>query len=69
SEIRSASGINLSASQRRNQKSGLPDVNSSFLDAVELKAADWDETPNVNAPDFPQDGTWKVKTENLQKLP
>jgi hypothetical protein len=44
-------------------------VNSSFLAAVALMAAGWDGAPNINAPGFPQDGTWKVKSEGLVKLP
>jgi len=44
-------------------------VNSSFLAAVGLMAAGWDDAPSINAPGFPQDGTWKVKVENMQKLP
>lgn len=44
-------------------------VNSSFLAAVALMAAGWDGAPAINAPGFPQDGTWQVKVENLQKLP
>lgn len=44
-------------------------VNSSFLSAIALMAAGWDGAPKVNAPGFPQDGTWKVKCEGLQPLP
>jgi len=44
-------------------------VNSSFLAAVGLMAAGWDGAPSIDAPGFPQDGTWKVSVENLQKLP
>jgi len=44
-------------------------VNSSFLSAVALMAAGWDGAPKVNAPGFPQDGSWKVKWEGLEKLP
>jgi hypothetical protein len=44
-------------------------VNSSFLAAVALMAAGWDDAPAIWAPGFPQDGTWKVRVENLQKLP
>jgi hypothetical protein len=44
-------------------------VNSSFLSAVALMAAGWDGAPNINAPGFPQDGTWNVKWEGLNPLP
>jgi hypothetical protein len=44
-------------------------VNSSFLSAIALMAAGWDGAPTVNAPGFPQDGSWKVKWEGLQPLP
>jgi hypothetical protein len=44
-------------------------VNASFLEAIGLMAAGWDGGPDEVAPGFPQDGTWNVKTENLQKLP
>lgn len=44
-------------------------VNSSFLAAIGLMAGGWDDAPKINAPGFPQDGTWHVKVENLQKLP
>ncbi|WP_159518086.1 glycoside hydrolase family 65 protein [Sunxiuqinia indica] len=44
-------------------------VNGSFLAAIGLMAGGWDGAPDVHAPGFPKDGTWKVKTENLQKLP
>jgi len=44
-------------------------VNSSFLAAVALMAAGWGDAPTINAPGFPQDGTWQVNVENLQKLP
>ena len=40
-----------------------------FLEAIGLMAAGWDGAPEENAPGFPQDGTWKVRVENLQKLP
>lgn len=44
-------------------------VNSSFMAAVGMMAAGWDDGPNINAPGFPQDGSWKVKVENMLKLP
>ncbi len=44
-------------------------VNSSFLAAIGLMAAGWDGAPEINAPGFPQDGTWNVTVENMQILP
>jgi hypothetical protein len=32
-------------------------------------AAGWDNGPEMNAPGFPQDGSWHIKVENLNKLP
>jgi len=58
--------------QRAKEPLGCPaylPVNSSFLSAVALMAAGWDGAPHVNAPGFPQDGTWKVKWEGLEPLP
>jgi len=51
-----------------NNPAYLP-VNSSFLAAIGLMAGGWDTAPEINAPGFPQDGTWKVRVENLNKLP
>ena len=44
-------------------------VNSAFLAAVGLMAAGWDGAPDVHAPGFPQDGTWQVRVEGLNKMP
>lgn len=44
-------------------------VNGSFLAAVGLMAGGWDDAPDKNAPGFPDDGSWNVRVENLQKLP
>jgi hypothetical protein len=44
-------------------------VNASLLDAVGLMAAGWDGAPQINAPGFPQDGTWTVKSEGLNRMP
>lgn len=44
-------------------------VNAALLDAVGLMAAGWDGAPAVNAPGFPQDGTWKVRAEGLNRMP
>jgi hypothetical protein len=44
-------------------------VNSSLLAAAGLMAAGWDGAPKVNAPGFPQDGTWTVRAEGLNPMP
>lgn len=51
-----------------NNPAYLP-VNSAFLAAIGLMAGGWDGAPEVNAPGFPKDGKWNVRSENLQKLP
>lgn len=58
--------------QRPKEPLGCPaylPVNSSFLAAVALMVAGWDDAPKINAPGFPQDGSWDVRVENLNKLP
>lgn len=58
--------------QRPKEPLGCPaylPVNSSFLAAVALMAAGWDGAPRINAPGFPEDGSWDVRVENLNKLP
>ena len=44
-------------------------ANSAFLAAAALMAGGWEGAPNITAPGFPQDGTWHVRAENLNKLP
>ncbi|WP_207423134.1 hypothetical protein [Desertivirga brevis] len=44
-------------------------ANSAFLAAAGLMAAGWDGSGTTNAPGFPQDGTWKVRSENMNRLP
>jgi hypothetical protein len=44
-------------------------VNASLLDAVGLMAAGWDGAPAVPAPGFPQDGSWTVHAEGLNRMP
>jgi len=44
-------------------------ANASLLDAVGLMAAGWDAAPPIPAPGFPQDGTWKVRWEGLNRMP
>ncbi len=43
--------------------------NGGLLYATALMAAGWDSAPEVNAPGFPQDGSWTVKWEGLKKAP
>ena len=44
--------------------------NGGLLYAVAMMAAGWDGGPaNKNAPGFPDDGTWVVKWEGLNKSP
>jgi len=44
-------------------------VNSSLLVAVALMAAGWDDGPDVTAPGVPQDGSWQVRWEGLNRMP
>lgn len=62
------SGYVLRPKEGINNPAYLP-VNSSFLAAIGLMAGGWDNSPEINAPGFPQDGKWQVKVENIQKLP
>lgn len=43
--------------------------NGGLLYAVAMMAAGWDGAPERPAPGFPNDGTWSVKWEGLQKAP
>ncbi len=43
--------------------------NGALLSAVAMMAAGWDGAPTMNAPGFPKDGTWKVRSEGLHPLP
>ena len=43
--------------------------NGGLLTAVAMMAAGWHDAPDMNAPGFPQDGSWKVRWENLHRLP
>jgi len=43
--------------------------NGGLLAAVAMMAAGWDGAPDVDAPGFPKDGNWVVKTEGLHPLP
>lgn len=50
--------------QRPNLPLYLPG-NGGLLYAIALMAAGWKNAPAKNAPGFPDDGSWKVKAENL----
>jgi len=54
--------------QNKSLKIYLPG-NGALLTAVAMMCAGWDGSPEVNAPGFPQDGTWNVKWEGLKKIP
>ena len=43
--------------------------NGSLLSAVAMMAGGWDGAPKRNAPGFPDNGQWVVKSEGLQPLP
>lgn len=43
--------------------------NGALLSAVAMMAAGWDGAPTHDAPGFPRDGTWAVRSEGLHPLP
>ncbi len=43
--------------------------NGALLAAVAMMAGGWDGAPAGNAPGFPADGTWTVRSEGLRPLP
>jgi protein-glucosylgalactosylhydroxylysine glucosidase len=43
--------------------------NGGLLTATAMMAAGWDGAPEIHAPGFPQDGSWKVKYEGLSPMP
>ena len=43
--------------------------NGSLLAAVAMMAAGWDGAPTHDAPGFPRDGSWVVRSEGLHPLP
>ena len=43
--------------------------NGALLAAVAMMAAGWDGAPTKDAPGFPKDGTWVVRSEGLRPLP
>jgi hypothetical protein len=44
-------------------------VNASLLLAVGAMTGGWDGAPDKPAPGFPQDGTWVVRSEGLNRMP
>ncbi len=60
------------ASGHNRQREDLPIYlpgNGALLAAVAMMAAGWDGAPTMDAPGFPKDGTWKVRSEGLHPLP
>ncbi len=43
--------------------------NGGLLTAVAMMAAGWDGAPTKDAPGFPKDGKWKVRSEGLRPMP
>lgn len=43
--------------------------NGALLAAVAMMAAGWEDSPTKDAPGFPKDGTWVVRSEGLRVLP
>ena len=43
--------------------------NGALLSAVAMMAVGWDGAPSHDAPGFPHDGTWVVRSEGLHPLP
>ena len=43
--------------------------NGGLLTATAMMAAGWDGAPDRHAPGFPDDGKWKVRWENLRRMP
>lgn len=43
--------------------------NGGLLTAVAMMAAGWDGAPTKDAPGFPKDGKWKVRSEGLLPMP
>jgi hypothetical protein len=62
-QVRNAGG----PAPRREIAVYLP-ANGSFLSAVGLMIAGWDDSTE-DFPGFPKDGTWKIQAEGWQKLP
>jgi hypothetical protein len=43
--------------------------NGGLLWAVAMMAKGWDGAPHANAPGFPDDGSWTLRTEGLNQIP
>ncbi len=43
--------------------------NGGLLTAVAMMAAGWDGAPDIPNPGFPQDGSWNVRWEGLERMP
>jgi len=43
--------------------------NGGLLTAIAMMAAGWDGAPEIPAPGFPQDGSWIVEFEGLERMP
>jgi len=61
-------GLNGHVYQRANLTIYLP-ANGGLLYATALMAAGWDGAPKRNAPGFPDNGQWTVRSENLKVAP
>ncbi|MBS4208194.1 glycoside hydrolase family 65 [Bacillus sp. FJAT-50079] len=53
--------------QHANLTAYLPG-NGGLLTAVAMMACGWQGAPHIDAPGFPQDGSWKVKSEGLHRF-
>jgi hypothetical protein len=42
--------------------------NGGLLTAVAMMAAGWENSPEIHAPGFPNDGSWVVEYENIHKM-
>ena len=54
--------------QRNNLPTYLP-ANGGLLTAIAMMAAGWDNSSDEPSPGFPKDETWKVRWENLKRMP
>jgi hypothetical protein len=54
--------------QRPNLPLYLPG-NGGLLAAVAMMAAGWDDAPEIQAPGFPKNGQWSVRSEGLLPMP
>ena len=64
--------MNAGHVRRPKEPDGCPaylPVNASFLAAAGLMVAGWDGAPAGDAPGFPRDGSWTVRSEGLNRMP